>query len=154
MNILRRSVLKGASTSGLLAALTAVLLRPSQVLAWNKAAFEAKDTPGAMKALGGASAADSKDLLVNAPDMAENGAVVPIDIVSNIPNTISLAVFVDKNPAPLSGAFNFSNGALPDVSMRLKMSQTSMVRVVAKTSDGKFYQAQKEVKVTASGCGA
>lgn len=154
MNILRRSVLKGARSSSLLAAALAVgLLRPSQVLAWNKAAFEARDTPGSMKALGAALVADSKDLLLNAPDIAESSAMVPIDIVSKIPNTISLAVFVDKNPMPLSAAFNFSNGALPEVSMRLKMSQTSMVRVVAKTSDGKFYQAQTEIKVTASGCG-
>jgi sulfur-oxidizing protein SoxY len=154
MDILRRNVLKGAGSSGVLAAaLTAGLLKPTQVLAWNKAAFEAKDTPGAMKAVGAASAADNKDLQLKAPDIAENGAVVPIDIVSNIPNTISLAVFVDKNPTPLSAAFNFSNGALPDVSVRLKMGQTSMVKAVAKTSDGKFYQAQKEVKVTAGGCG-
>ena len=153
MSILRRSVIKGASTGGLLAVFTAGLLRPTSALAWNKSAFEAKDITGAMKAFGAASAADSKDLLLTAPEIAESGAVVPIDIVSNIPNTISLAVFVDKNPAPLSGAFNFSNGALPDVSMRLKMGQTSTVRVVAKTSDGKFYQTQKEIRITAGGCG-
>ncbi len=153
MGILRRRVIKGASTGGLLAVLVAGLLRPLQALAWNKAAFEAKDIPGSMKALGVGLAADSKDLLLSAPDIAESGAVVPIAIVSNIPNTVSLAVFVDKNPAPLSGAFNFSNGALPDVSMRVKMGQSSVVRVVAKTGDGKFYQTQKEVRVTAGGCG-
>jgi sulfur-oxidizing protein SoxY len=156
MDILRRTVLKGASASGVLAAaLTAGLLKPTQVLAmeWNKAAFEAKDTPAAMKAVGAASAAESKDLKLNAPDIAENGAVVPVDVSSNIPNTISIAVFVDKNPSPLTAAFNFANGAMADVALRIKMGQTSIVRAVAKTSDGKFYTASKEVKVTAGGCG-
>ncbi|MBU0752000.1 MAG: thiosulfate oxidation carrier protein SoxY [Gammaproteobacteria bacterium] len=156
MDILRRTVLKGASASGVLAAaLGAGLLKPTQALAldWNKAAFEAKDTPAAMKAVGAASAAESKDLKLTAPDIAENGAVVPVDVSSGIANTISIAVFVDKNPYPLAAAFNFSNGAMADVAVRLKMGQTSIVRAVAKTSDGKFYTASKEVKVTAGGCG-
>jgi sulfur-oxidizing protein SoxY len=156
MDILRRTVLKGASASGVLAtALAAGLLKPTQVLAleWNKAAFEAKDTPAAMKAVGAASAAESKDLKLNAPDIAENGAVVPVDVSSGIPNTISIAVFVDKNPFPLAAAFNFANGAMADVALRIKMGQTSIVRAVCKTSDGKFYTASKEVKVTAGGCG-
>jgi sulfur-oxidizing protein SoxY len=156
MDILRRTVLKGASASGVLAAaLTAGLLKPTQVLAmeWNKAAFEAKDTPAAMKAVGAASAAESKDLKLNAPDIAENGAVVPVDVSSAIPNTISIAVFVDKNPSPLTAAFNFANGAMADVALRIKMGQTSIVRAVAKTSDGKYFTASKEVKVTAGGCG-
>jgi len=156
MDTLRRTVLKGASASGVLAAaLAAGLLKPTQVLAaeWNKAAFEAKDTPAAMKAVGAATAAESKDLRLTAPDIAENGAVVPVDVSSGIANTVSIAVFVDKNPNPLSAAFDFANGALPDVSLRLKMGQTSIVRAVAKTADGKFYTASKEVKVTAGGCG-
>ena len=156
MDILRRTVLKGATASGVLAtALAAGLLKPTQVLAadWNKAAFEAKDTPAAMKAVGAASPAESKDLKLNAPDIAENGAVVPVDVSSGIANTVSIAVFVDKNPNPLSAAFDFANGALPDVALRLKMGQTSIVRAVAKTADGKFYTASKEVKVTAGGCG-
>ena len=156
MDILRRTVLKGASASGVLAAaLTAGLLKPTQVLAmeWNKAAFEAKDTPAAMKAVGAASATECKDLKLNAPDIAENGAVVPVDVSSAIPNTISIAVFVDKNPSPLTAAFNFANGAMADVALRIKMGQTSIVRAVAKTSDGKYFTASKEVKVTAGGCG-
>jgi sulfur-oxidizing protein SoxY len=156
MDTLRRTVLKGASASGVLAtALAAGLLKPTQVLAaeWNKAAFEAKDTPAAMKAVGAATTAESKDLKLTAPDIAENGAVVPIDISSGIPNTISIAVFVDKNPFPLTAAFNFANGAMADASVRLKMGQTSIVRAVAKTADGKYFTASKEVKVTAGGCG-
>lgn len=156
MDILRRSVLKGVGASGVLAtALAAGLLKPTQVLAaeWNKAAFEAKDTAGALKGVGASGAVESKDIKLTAPDIAENGAVVPVEISSAIPNTISIAVLVDKNPSPLSGAFDFANGALPEVSLRIKMGQTSLVKAVAKTADGKYYTTQKEVKVTAGGCG-
>jgi sulfur-oxidizing protein SoxY len=148
-------VLKGATASGLLAGLIAAgALRPTQVLAaeWNKAAFEAHETSGALKGLGAGTPAESKDLMLKVPDIAENGAVVPVDVVSNIPNTSSIAILVDKNPFPLSAEFDFSNGALADVSARLKLSQTSLVKAVAK-ADGKFYIAQKEVKVTVGGCG-
>ena len=155
MNTTRRTVLKGATASGVLAGLIAAgALRPTQVLAadWNKSAFEAHDIAGALKGMGAASSADSKDLLLKVPDIAENGAVVPVDVVSNIPNTSSIAILVEKNPFPLSALFTFANGAVPDVSARLKLAQTSVVKAVAK-ADGKFYTAQKEVKVTAGGCG-
>jgi sulfur-oxidizing protein SoxY len=156
MDALRRTLLKGAGATGALAAaIAAGLLKPSQVLAaeWNRAAFDAKDMVGALKGLGAGSTADSSAIVIKAPDIAENGAVVPVDVSSNLPNTISLAVMVDKNPLPLSGAFDFANGALPDLALRLKMGQTSLVKAVAKTADGKYYVAQKEVKVTVGGCG-
>ncbi len=156
MDALRRTLLKGAGATGAIAAaMAAGVLKPSQVLAaeWNRAAFDAKDVPGALKGLGAASAADNTGIVIKAPDIAENGAVVPVDVSSNIPNTISLAVLVDKNPLPLSAAFDFANGALPEMALRLKMGQTSLVEVVAKTADGKFYKAKKEVKVTVGGCG-
>jgi len=155
MNTSRRTVLRSATAGGVLAGLIAAgALRPTQVLAaeWNKAAFEAHDTAGALKGIGAGAPADSKDLMLKVPDIAENGAVVPVDVVSNIPNTSSISILVDKNPFPLSASFDFSNGALPEVSARLKLSQTSMVKAVAK-ADGKFYTAQKEVKVTIGGCG-
>ena len=155
MNTTRRTVLKGATASGLLAGLIAAgALRPTQVLAadWNKAAFEAKDMAAALKGIGAATPADSKDLVLKVPDIAENGAVVPVDVVSNIPKTTSIAILVEKNPSPLCAQFEFSNGALPEASARIKMGQTSMVKAVAK-ADGKFYTAQKEVKVTVGGCG-
>ena len=156
MDALRRTLLKGAGATGAIAAaMAAGLLKPSQVLAaeWNRAAFDAKDMTGALKGLGAGGATDNSGIVIKAPDIAENGAVVPVDVVSNIPNTISLAVLVDKNPLPLSGAFDFANGALPELGLRLKMGQTSLVEVVAKTADGKFYKAKKEVKVTVGGCG-
>ncbi len=155
MNTTRRTVLKSTAGSGVLAGLiSAGLLHPTQVLAadWNKAAFEAKDMAGAMKGVGAASAADSKDIVLKAPDIAENGAVVPVEVISNIPGTTALSIFVDKNPSPLSAHFDFANGALPEVAVRLKLGQTSMVKAVAKAG-GKFYTVQKEVKVTVGGCG-
>ena len=156
MDALRRTLLKGAGATGALtAAIAAGLLKPSQVLAaeWNRAAFDAKDVAGALKAAGAGNAAESKDIVIRAPDIAENGAVVPVEIVSNIPNTISLAVVVDKRPFPLTTAFDFANGAVPEMALRVKMGQTSLVEALAKTSDGKFYIAKKEVKVTVGGCG-
>ncbi len=156
MDALRRTLLKGAGATGAVAAaIAAGVLKPGQVLAaeWSRAAFEAKDVAGALKAAGAGSPAESKDIVIRAPDIAENGAVVPVDVISNIPNTVSLAVLVDKNPLPLTAAFDFSNGALPEMALRVKMGQTSLVEAVAKTADGKHYVAKKEVKVTVGGCG-
>jgi len=156
MDALRRTLLKGAGATGAIAAaIAAGVLKPSQVLAaeYNRAAFEAKDVAGALKGVGAGSTTESKDIVIRAPDIAENGAVVPVDIVSNIPNTISLAVLVDKNPSPLTSAFDFANGALPEMALRVKMGQTSLVEAIAKTADGKYYIAKKEVKVTVGGCG-
>ena len=156
MDALRRTLLKGAGATGAIAAaIAAGVLKPSQVLAaeYNRAAFEAKDVAGALKGVGAGSTTESKDIVIRAPDIAENGAVVPVDVVSNIPNTISLAVLVDKNPSPLTSAFDFANGALPEMALRVKMGQTSMVEAIAKTADGKYFIAKKEVKVTVGGCG-
>lgn len=156
MDALRRTLLKGAGATGAIAAaIAAGVLKPSQVLAaeYNRMAFEAKDVAGALKGVGAGSTTESKDILIRAPDIAENGAVVPVDVTSNIPNTISLAVLVDKNPAPLTSAFDFANGAVAEMALRVKMGQTSMVEAIAKTADGKFYIAKKEVKVTVGGCG-
>jgi sulfur-oxidizing protein SoxY len=150
----RRVVLKGASASGAVAAALAVgLLRPGAALAaWNKGAFEAKTTADAMKALGVANAAESKDIQIRAPEIAENGAVVPIDITSTIPGTTSISVFIDKNPFPYTGTFDVSQGALPFVHLRVKIGESSPVRVVV-TAGGKYFTTAKEVKVTIGGCG-
>jgi len=119
---------------------------------WSKEAFDAKTLADAVKGLGGGAPALSKDVTITGPDIAENGAVVPVDVTSNIPNTISIAILVDKNPFPLNAVFDFANGAVADVSARLKLGQTSLVKAIAK-ADGKFYIAQKECKVTVGGCG-
>jgi sulfur-oxidizing protein SoxY len=149
----RRSALK--RTGVLMAsAIAAGLLRPSDALAdWNKGAFESKTVADALKNLKVASAADTKDIVIRAPDIAENGAVVPIEIQSNIPGTRSIAVLIEKNPFPYAASFDFSQGAVPFVALRVKMGETSNVRVVAATADGKYHAAVKEVKVTIGGCG-
>jgi sulfur-oxidizing protein SoxY len=120
--------------------------------AWNKGAFDAKNTADAMRALGVANAEDSKAIEIRAPEIAENGAVVPIDITSNIPGTTSISVFIEKNPFPYTGTFDFSQGAVPYVHLRVKIGESSPVRVVA-SAVGKHYTAVKEVKVTIGGCG-
>lgn len=156
MDALRRILLKGAGATGAVAAaIAAGVLRPSQALAaeYNRAAFEAKDLAGALKGIGADSASENSGVAIKAPDIAENGAVVPIDVSSTLPNTISLSVLVDKNPSPLTADFVFSNGALPQVALRVKMGQTSLVEAVAKTADGKYFVSRKEVKVTVGGCG-
>ena len=137
----------------LLAALGLLLLKPFAALAaWNEQAFAAKSAPEALKSLGAGTPAPSKDILIDAPQIAENGAVVPIEISSNLPGTTSLLVMVEKNPFPLAGKFDFKDGALPYVKLNVKMGETSDVRVVA-VAGGKHFSATREIKVTVGGCG-
>jgi sulfur-oxidizing protein SoxY len=154
MNNLRRNVLKGAGSAGVVGvAVMAGLLKPGMAFAnWNKAGFEAKDMAGAMGSIGGGSAAASGDISVKAPDIAENGAVVPVEITSNIGGTSRIAILAEKNGLPLVADFNLMNGAEGFVSTRIKMGATSNVVAVV-TAGGKVYKAHKEVKVTIGGCG-
>jgi len=153
MHQTRRSVIKAGGAAALLAAFSAALLKPGRALAaWNKGAFEAKSTADAMRVLGVANAEDSKAIEIRAPEIAENGAVVPIDITSNIPGTTAISVFIEKNPFPYTGTFDFSQGSMPYVHLRVKMGESSPVRVVV-AAGGKFYTSAKEVKVTIGGCG-
>jgi len=144
MNRLRRT---------LLGALAAMLAKPFAALAaWSENAFGAKTTQDALRGLGAANPAPSKDITIDAPQIAENGAVVPIEIASNIPGTTSLAVVLEKNPFPLAAKFDFKEGALPYIKVNVKMAETSDVRVVA-TAGGRHYAATREIKVTIGGCG-
>lgn len=155
MNQLRRAFLKNAGTVGTVAiAIAAGLLKPGAVFAaaWNSLAFTAKDIADAMKNAGYGGAAESNDIQIKAPDIAENGAVVPVSATSNIPGTTSMAIFVEKNPAPLIANFEFSNGSEPYISTRIKMAKTSLVRVAVQAG-GKKYTTSREVKVTIGGCG-
>lgn len=154
MNTIRRNVLKGASSASAVAvAVAAGLLHPTAVMAaWNKAAFDAKDMGEAMKGLGASTPVDSKAITIKAPDIAENGAVVPVEVTSNLPGTTNISIFAEKNGTPLVGSYAFSNGAPGFVSTRIKMGTTSLVRAVV-TAGGKTYTAAKEVKVTIGGCG-
>jgi sulfur-oxidizing protein SoxY len=124
----------------------------AQQQAWNKAAFETKNLNDAVKALGGSAPVESKDIAITAPDIAENGAVVPVGVTSKIPKTQAVYVLVEKNPNVLAAGFNIPAGTEPNISTRIKMGQTSNVYAVVK-ADGKFYVASKEVKVTLGGCG-
>ncbi len=135
MNLLRRNTFQFA------AALAATLLTPLRAFAaWNKEAFQSKTANDALKGLGVAASTDSKDIVIDAPQIAENGAVVPIEITSNLPGTKSIALVVDKNPFPLAAKFDFGDGAVPYVKVNVKLGESSFVRVVA-------------VKVTIGGCG-
>jgi len=154
MNILRRNVLKGAGAAGAVSvAMAAGLLKPGMAFAsnWNKGLFETKELGGVMGAVGGTGAA-AGDISVKAPDIAENGAVVPVEITSNIAGTESITIIGEKNALPMIAQFDLSNGAQGYVSTRIKMGNTSNVRAVVKAG-GKMYTAAKEVKVTIGGCG-
>jgi len=150
--------MKVTGTLGALSTVGAIaitgLLKTAQAAAagWNKSGFESKAVAEAMKSLGASSAADSRDIVITAPDIAENGAVVPVEVVSRIPNTQSISIIAEKNPFPLAATMDLANGAEPYAYVRIKMGQTSNVRAVVK-ADGKFFTAAKEVKITVGGCG-
>ena len=148
----RRKTLQVAAALG--TALVAGLLRPVTVLAatWNKEAFGAKKAADALKLIGAGDAQTSGDIVIEAPQIAENGAVVPVEITSRIPGTTAIAVLAEKNPFPLVAQFTFAENALPFVKVNIKMGETANVRAVA-TAGGKHYTAAKEIKVTIGGCG-
>ena len=156
MDARRREVLKTGGGVSLMALVAAAgWLKPGDAAAqaWNKSAFEAKSMDEAMKAFGGSAPAQSKDIaFVSTPDIAENGAVVPVGVSSSIPKTESIAILVEKNPNMLAATFDIPAGTDPAVSTRIKMGQSSNVYALVK-ADGKYYVASKEIKVTLGGCG-
>ena len=105
-----------------------------------------------LKSLGASNLVESKDIIITAPDIAENGAVVPVAVTSKIPNTDSIAIIAEKNPFPLAASFDIAPGVEAYVSTRLKVGQTTDMRAVVKAG-GKYFTAAKEVKVTVGGCG-
>lgn len=156
MDTLRRTLLQSAARCGSAGLLIAAgLLKPTRLLAaeWNRPAFAATSMGEALKAHGAAASSESRDILISAPEIAENGAQVPVEIISNLPGSQSLAVFIEKNPMPLAASLSFANGALAQAKLQFKMAETSRLRVVVKTSDGKIHHANREIKVTLGGCG-
>jgi sulfur-oxidizing protein SoxY len=150
----RRVFLKLTSGIAALAAMSATsLMRAGEAFSaqWNKTGFEGKAVDDALKSLGASNIIDSKDIVITAPDIAENGAVVPIAVTSKIPNTQSISIIAEKNPFPLAATFDIA-GSDAYISTRVKMGQTSNIRALIK-ADGKFYSAVKEVKITIGGCG-
>jgi sulfur-oxidizing protein SoxY len=155
MNQQRRIFLKTLMVGGAtVVAIGTGLLTPQRVwAAWPKEAFTADNMDDAMKAMfDGVGAEESDAITLKAPDIAENGAVVPISVESSIPNAESVSILVENNPSPLTASFDLSGGGLPDVSTRIKMGKTSNVIAMVK-ADGKLYMTKKEVKVTIGGCG-
>jgi sulfur-oxidizing protein SoxY len=120
---------------------------------WNKAAFDAKNVDDVMKALGFAKPIESKEVTLTAPDIAENGAVVPVAASTALPGVKRLLFLVEKNPNTLAGWFELSDAVEASVSTRIKMAETSRVYAVATTADNRVLFAQKQVKVTLGGCG-
>ena len=155
MNELRRKLLQGSASALLLPLLGTGLLIPGRVLAagWNQNAFTARSAIDALNSYGAATATESRDIVINAPEIAENGAKVEIEITCNLANTRSLAIFADKNPMPLCAVLDFFGNALPFGRVQLKLAETTRIRAVAKTGDGKYHVAFREIKVTLGGCG-
>jgi sulfur-oxidizing protein SoxY len=147
----REMLAQSATLMGLLA--TAGLLPQAAHAAWTKAAFEAKSVAEAIKALGGAAAVESKDITLTGPDIAENGAVVPVGCSTNLPGVKRMAIVVEKNPSVLAAVFDVSDAVDANFSTRVKMGQSSNVFAVAMMGDGRVLFSGKEIKVTLGGCG-
>jgi sulfur-oxidizing protein SoxY len=152
---LRRHLLRASgATTALIALVTTGALSPGRVLAatWPRDAFTATTFNDALKAHGSAGSTENWEIVFTAPEIAENGAQVVVEVASNLPGSQTISIFVEKNPMPLAGSFRFANGALPQVRVPLKMAETSRIRAVVRTADGKQWHAQREIKVTLGGC--
>lgn len=149
MNTRRDALKQGAVLAGLLAAAG----YPQYALAFNKNAFEAKSVQDAVKAAGGGALAESKDVSLTAPDIAENGAVVPLGVSSALPGVKDLLILVEKNPNVLVALFHVNDAIDANFLTRSKMGQSSDVYAVAIMADGRALFSKKEVKVTLGGCG-
>lgn len=121
--------------------------------AWPKAAFDAKSLADAVKALGGGAPVASADVTITGPDIAENGAVVPVGASTTAAGATRLLLLVEKNPNALAAVFELTDAIEPNISTRVKMAQTSNVYAVAMMNDGRVLYASKEIKVTLGGCG-
>jgi len=151
MQTRREMLSSSAAVVGLLA--TVGMLPQSAHAAWPQAAFEAKSVADAVKALGGAAPVESKDVTITGPDIAENGAVVPVGCATALPGVKRLLLLVEKNPNALAAVFDVTDAVEANINTRVKMGQSSNVFAVAMMGDGKVLFAQKEIKVTLGGCG-
>jgi sulfur-oxidizing protein SoxY len=148
----RRQVLsRSAALAALLAG--AGLLPKAAQAAWTQAAFEAKTLADAVKALGGSAPVESKDVALTGPDIAENGAVVPVGVATGLAGAKRLLLLVEKNPTALAAVFDLTDAVEANLNTRIKMAQSSNVFAVAVMADGKVLYAAKEIKVTLGGCG-
>ncbi len=137
------------SSASLLASMG--ILAPRQAQAEASGAFAAKTLDDTLKALSVTPEASDK-IKINAPEIAEDGSVVPVTVTSQLDGTTEMSIIVENNPIPLAATFSFGEGVKAEASTRLKMGKTSNVLVLAKVGD-KTYSAKQEVKVTIGGCG-
>lgn len=148
MQIRRRQFLRYLTACGALLALPRTLLA-----AWPEAAFEATELDKAIAELFGDGTAEPSDAVnLKIPDIAENGAVVPVTVSTDLADVESISIFVANNPSPLAASFDLPQGTAPTVSTRIKMGQSSKVVAVVKAG-GQLHKVEKEVKVTIGGCG-
>ena len=154
MTLNRRQTLSaGLSASTLTLLISAGLITPAQAQAnRNAASFDAKTVKDAIGALGGAAADAAGKITITSPDIAENGAVVPVGVATTLDGVTDIYILVEKNPNPLSAGFNIPAGTEANVQTRVKMGQSSNIHAVVK-ANGKLYAAVKETKVTLGGCG-
>jgi sulfur-oxidizing protein SoxY len=134
--------------------LSMIALLPLQAMAaiWNRQAFESDKVEEAMQGLGVGTDEASSDIEIIAPQLAENGAIIQIEVTSRIPGTEAIAILAEKNPTPLIANFMFSSGAEPYLITRIKMSETADLKVIVKVGD-KYYSASRRVEVALGGCG-
>lgn len=148
----RRDVMR--ITAVLSAAFAAGLLGPGDVFAaeWSQKVFDAKTLADAVEAFGGDKFELSSEVTIIGPDIAENGAVVPISISSTAPGTDLMVLLVEKNPSVISASFTIPAGTEAAVTTRVKMGSTSKVHALVK-ANGKWLLATKDIKVSLGGCG-
>ncbi len=147
----RDMITTSVTVAGLLA--TAGLLPATAQAAWPKDAFAGKTMAEVAKAMGGSAPVVSADVTVSGPDIAENGAVVPVGASTTLTGVKSLLLMVEKNPSVLAAVFDVTDSVEPSFNTRVKMGQSSNVYAVALMNDGKMLYAVKEIKVTLGGCG-
>src|SRR3954467_4030661 len=152
----RRLILKGAAVLALLG-IAGVRFDLTRAFAavndkYPEDAFKQKNSDDAIKALYGKTAEASDKVKLDAPEIAENGAVVPISVSSSLADVTSISILVSENPNALAASYKIPAGTVPSVANRLKMAKTTNVIAIVEAG-GKLYSTTKEVKVTVGGCG-
>lgn len=150
MSLLRRDFLRWSMAA--LAASAGALLPWRALAEWKASAFTAREVKTALAELGIASYAESREVLLKTPDIAENGAVVPIEVTSLLAGTTEIIILGEKNLQPLIARYVIAPGLAPEVGLKIKMAETSKVRAVVRTANG-YFSAAREIKITIGGCG-
>jgi len=151
MNFSRRLFLKASAVTGSLAVASTALLSKIVLAEWPQAAYDATEYEGALKGIVGDETPETGHVEIEANDIAENGATVPVQVSSDLPNVESISILVEKNPRPWIATQHFHGKTEAFVSTRIKMRETSNVVAIVK-ADGKLYMGKKAIKVTAGGC--